>query len=216
MRNLLMMAYGVEQDQISGPGWLGGEAYDIDAKIAPGVTKEQFDAMFQNLLAGRFGLKLHHEAREAAGYELVVAKNGPKLRETDPGAAAWNPSDGPPKSGKDKDGLPELPPGHILMRTYATPAGTRISARGQSLSALLRSLRPLLKEPVHDKTGLTGKYDFNLTFVAPNGAVSADQSERAPNLFVALEDQLGLKLVAKKLTIDVMVIDHIEKSPMEN
>ncbi len=217
MRNLLMFAYGLEQDQISGPGWLGSEAYDIDATIAPGATKEQFNVMFQNLLAERFGLKVHHETRQFAGYELVIAKNGPKLKETDPATTAWNPADGPPKAGKDKDGLPELPPGHVLMGTFSTPVGTRISARGQPLSALLRSLGRLLKEPVNDQTGLTGKYDFNLTFSAPNAAVPPDaQSERAPNVFVAFEEQLGLKLVAKKLAIDVVVIDHLEKSPTEN
>ncbi len=76
MRNLLMMTYGVDRDQISGLSWLESERYDIDATIAPGATKEQFNAMFQYLLAERFGLKAHHEIRELAGTAtLGVAQN---------------------------------------------------------------------------------------------------------------------------------------------
>jgi len=199
MQNLLMAAYELEEYQIAGPGWLGSEKYDIDAKIAPGVTKEQFDVMFQNLLVERFGLTVHHESRQFAGYELVIAKGKSKLRETPPDTPAWNLADGPPKAGKDKDGLPELPPGHILLGTFSTPVGTRISARGQPLSALLRTLGPILKGPVNDQTGLTGKYDFSLTFLAPKAPVPPDsQGEPAPNVFVAFEDQLGLKLIAKR------------------
>lgn len=222
MRNLLMFAYGLDQDQISGPAWLGSEAYDIDAEIAPGATKEQFNAMFQNLLAERFGLRVHHETREFAGYELVAAKSGPKLKEADPSVPARTLADGPPKFGKDKDGLPELPPGRAATGMFNTPIGTRMSARGQPLATLIGQLKSLVKEPVRDQTALTGKYDFNLTFSLPNAAAApridpADvQGERAPDLFIALEDQLGLKLVAKKLAIDVVVIDHLEKSPTEN
>ncbi len=218
MRSLLMFAYGLDQDRIYGPGWLGSETYDIDAKIARGATKEQFNVMLQNLLAERFGLKAHHETREFAGYDLVVAKNGPKLAESPPGStAAGARSDGRPKVAKDKDGLPELAPGRAATGMFNTPIGTRMSVRGQSLSTLAGQLKSLVKEPVRDQTGLTGKYDFNLTFSLPNAAAPAGvESERAPDLFIALEEQLGLKLAAKKLWIDVLVIDRLEKSPTEN
>ena len=227
MRELLIMAYDLDQYQLSGASWLSSQAYDIDAKIQPGATKEQFHAMLQNLLAERFSLKVHHETKEFAGYELMAAKNGPKLKEAEvPSGAATVPaaSDPParPKVGKDKDGLPELPPGAAATMMATTPVGTRMSARGQSLSTLVLQLKSLVKAPVNDQTGLSGKYDFNLTFSPPNATTptSADPAgtlaERAPDLFVALEDQLGLKLVAKKLAIDVVVIDHLEKSPTEN
>jgi len=105
---LLARAYGVQDYQISGPGWLESERYDIVAKVPEGATKEQFQAMLQNLLAERFKLTLHHETKELPQYALVVAKNGPKLKESAPPPAAEGTA---AKDGAGPDGGPPPGPG---------------------------------------------------------------------------------------------------------
>jgi uncharacterized protein (TIGR03435 family) len=109
-RLLLAKAYGVQDYQISGPGWIDTERYEIVVKVPKGATKEQFMVMLQNLLAERFKLTLHHETKELPLYALVVAKNGPKLKES---AAPPPPTDG--SAGPDGAGAgyggPPLGPG---------------------------------------------------------------------------------------------------------
>lgn len=97
LRALLMTAYDVKGYQISGPAWLASERYDIAAKVPAGATQEQVDVMWQNLLLERFGLRLHHESKEFKVEELVVAKGGPKLKETAQDPTAPLPP-GPPTS----------------------------------------------------------------------------------------------------------------------
>ena len=172
LKNLITTAYGVKTYQISGPGWLDTERYDIIAKMPPDTTKEQFALMLQNLLAERFRLTLHHETKDLPLYELVVAKNGPKLKPwaQDPNAPP------PPVSGAPftpppvgKDGRPILPPGaeRLTMRASATPRMT-MTASKQSLPQLGALLANQLGRPVIDKTGLTGDYDYTLEF-SPEG-----------------------------------------------
>jgi uncharacterized protein (TIGR03435 family) len=120
----------------------------------------------------------------------------------------------------DKDGLKDLRPGAHAFGIFIIPGGTRMSARDQDLSGLLRNLQAMLRSPVLDETGLKGKYDFSLTYsppslsaVPPAGGNSID---RAPDLFVALQDQLGLKLESRKVPLDVVVVDRLERVPSEN
>src|SRR5207247_8322826 len=116
LSNLITRAYDLKRYQYSAPSWLDDERFDITAKVPEGATKEQFQTMIQNLLAERFKLTIHREKKEMAGYELVVAKNGPKLKESvdvpqpdGAGSATPGPPPGPPKLNLDKDGFPELP-----------------------------------------------------------------------------------------------------------
>jgi uncharacterized protein (TIGR03435 family) len=143
LRDLLYRAYGLEdyQQQISGPGWIDTEKYDIAVKIPPGATKEQFRQMLANLLAERFQLKVHHETKQLPVYELVVGKNGPKLKESvkDPDAIA--PAAGPPSPDRDRDGFPVLPAGRPgLVSGFGPGPHSRWRARQQSMAMLARSL----------------------------------------------------------------------------
>ena len=220
--DLLMTTYDVKAYQVSGPAWMATERYNIIAKVPEGATKEQVNVMWQNLLAERFGVVLHHESKEFQVEELVVAKGGPKLKESaedDPSA------EGPPKF--DKKG--ELSgPGLVTMITMG-PNGpsAHTVAKAQPLSKLTTMLGNQINRPVLDKTGLTGKYDFNIEFTpnlppgqpgpGPAGAASVDNaSEPGPNLADAVQRQLGLKLVASKAKLDVLVIDKAEKVPTAN
>jgi uncharacterized protein (TIGR03435 family) len=225
---LLMKAYDVEADQISGPAWIDDPSYSwaIDATMPPTTTKDQFRAMLQNLLAARFHLKLHHEARAHPGYELHAAPGGSKLKPWVPSAAA-----APFKPGMDANGFPKFPPGAsggeidsfgagafgpAAYRTafresvadFCLRLGSRIS---QSNGAPRGSPRPR----VADKTGLAGIYEFTLAY-APAGAPAGDAAA-VPDIFTALQEQLGLKLVkVKDVPVDVLIVDSADKVPTAN
>ncbi len=82
LRSCLRWAYDVKDFQISGPGWLASEKYDIAAKTAPPTSAGQLRLMMQTLLADRFKLALHRETKDLPVYALVVGKNGPKFHES--------------------------------------------------------------------------------------------------------------------------------------
>ncbi len=240
LKTLLTIGYDVRPYQVNGPGWLDTERYDIIAKVPEGATKEQVNVMWQNLLKERFGMVVHHESKEFQVDELVVAKGGPKLKETtlDPNAPPPPPPTGPPEGPlkRDKNGFPEMngPGLMMLIQMGATggPVGHMVG-RAQTLSQLVTALGNQTNRPVVDKTGLTGKYDFNLEYTpdmsrmpppppglagpgpAP-GAPGAEASDPGSNLGAALQQQLGLRLAPGKAKLDVVVVDKAEKVPTEN
>jgi len=168
--------------------------------------------MMQNLLAERFHLAIHHEKKEGPVYDLVVAKNGPKLKES---ANAPVPKNSPeqesgfPKLGPD--GFPVLGPGRgYRMAVMNDHSAARFT--DATMAQLANLLTSQLKRPVTDATGLAGKYDFSLRWV-PEGFSKPDDPE--PTLSDAVQ-QLGLKLEQKKGVVDMIVIDHIDKVPTEN
>jgi uncharacterized protein (TIGR03435 family) len=193
-KSILTTAWGVKPYQVTGPDWLDSERFDIVAKVPPGTTKEQVNVMWQNLLAERFGLVLHHSSKVFQVEEMVVAKGGLKMKETvlDPnnppepepagppfGAAISGgkmPAPGAPPPGMpqlDKNGVPQLNrPGLVMMMTMG-PNGpnARMVGKAQSIADLATMVGNQLNHPVVDKTGLTGKYDFVLEFAPdPNNS----------------------------------------------
>jgi len=230
LKSLLMTAYDMKAYQVSGPAWLDTQRYDIVAKIPASATKEQVNVMWQNLLTERFGVALHHEYTEFQVEELVVAKSGPKLKE-----AAQDP-DAPPATGP-----PQLKDGELLGPGFVTtivPGANGIKAhtvaKAQPLAKLTEMLGNTIHRPVLDKTALTGKYDFKIDFTldqtglplslqsgpagrGPDTAAPGDSvAEPEPNLTDAIQQQLGLMLVASKAKLDVIVIDKVEKIPTGN
>lgn len=225
LRLYLCIAYAAAdcEQQISGPGWIDSEKYDISVKIPSGTTKEQYRQMLRNLLTERFKLVLHRETRVLPVYELVVAKDGPKLKESleTPAPGADPPPPGPPgRPEKDKNGFPVIAPGRAgFIHSYGPGWLSHWTARQQPVSALARSLSQSLAagRQVIDKTGLTGKYDFTLEYDMhlPGVQPSADDAPR-PIIFDALQQQLGLKLVDAKAPFDFVIIDRGDKTPTEN
>jgi uncharacterized protein (TIGR03435 family) len=138
VKRLMMRAYQVQEEQISGgPDWAGSLGFDINAKIPIEYSEDRatyLPPMIQNLLADRFGLSIHREPREASGYALVVAKKGPKIR--------------PAKDAK----------GGSHMDSH----NTHLTAKGVNMDALARYLSGNLEKIVADKTGIAGSYDFEL------------------------------------------------------
>ncbi|MBZ5675824.1 MAG: TIGR03435 family protein [Acidobacteriia bacterium] len=237
LRNILMTAYDVQTYQVTAPDWMNTERYDIVAKIPEGATKAQVNVMWQNLLKERFGMVLHHESKDFQVDELTVAKGGSKLKETElpPDAQSFTPSGGPPKL--DKNGFPEMNgSGAIVMislNAASTSPNARMVGKGLPSAEIASRLAGLLRRPVIDKTGLTGKYDFTLEYTPdmsgiplpppPPGlagpvssgpaGVASDPPTSIPS---AVEKQLGLKLTSTKGKLDVIVVDRAEKVPTEN
>jgi uncharacterized protein (TIGR03435 family) len=241
--SLVQMAYGVAHYQLAGVSISDPDRYEITAKVPEGATKDQVKVMWQNLLKERFKLTFHREKKDAQVFELVVAKGGPKMQESvetppPPPSDAGGPSaqppkpDGMPKFKLDKDGFPELPAGNgpsmIMMNGKA-----RWRAQKSTTESLASMLASQLAQPVNDATGLKGKYDFTLSWVTEGfsggrGAALASQpdggsplaglpeTEAGPTLMSALQSQLGLALEKKKGSIEMLVVDHTEKTPTEN
>jgi len=184
LTDMITVAYHVRYDQISGaPGWAGSDHYDLDATAGDRpITNDQMRTMLQALLADRFQLRVHRETKEVPMYALVVAKNGPKLKE-------WQPDETPRNSiTADGTGMHM----EVAKGTMAQLAN-RLSGNGAG-------------RPVMDQTALAGFYTFKLNWV---NAVATDLE--LPPLPIALQDQLGLKLESVKGQAEVIVIDHAER-----
>jgi len=163
--------------------------FDIVAKMPEGATKDDVPQMLQGLLAERFGLQMHKETREGQVMNLVVGKGGPKLQK-----AAGT-------------GEPECQP---VGEQGAQFGGFHRACTNLKMSDLAEALPDLapayVNKTVVDQTGLTGSYDFRLDWVARANIDTIG----GLTMFGAIE-KLGLKLEEKKLTLPVVVIDHVEK-----
>lgn len=220
LKFLIRRAYGVEDDQISGaPGWIDSETYHVEAKVSSGdlaafekLDEKQRLRMLQPVLAERFELKVHREAKEIPVYALVIAKNGPKLHVAKPG-------DTYPDGIKSPDGKPSGRPGMMMW------GRGRLTAQGIPIASLLPPLTQQLERTVVDKTGLKGTYDITLQWTPdddrapmPNGTVGGQQGtadSSGVSIFTAIQEQLGLKLESQKGQVEGLVIDHVER-PSEN
>ena len=223
---LLLRAYGLKSYQLSGPSWLDSARVDILAKVPPGATKDQINIMLQDVLVERFNPTFHREAKERSIYELTLGKNGSKLKESD---LSIQPPVREPgqlfRGGADKDGFPTAAPGTNAKLGRTVDGIDYWTYQKAPIPDLAAQLEAEFARPVIDKTGLTGKYDFTLMYSRDGLRVrKLDQTSNSapadpsggPTLLKAIEDQLGLKLESAKDSIDVLVIDHIDKTPTEN
>jgi uncharacterized protein (TIGR03435 family) len=211
---LVILAYDIKDYQYAGPEWTQFTRFTVSAKIPPGTTKEQFRQMLQNLLAERFKLAVHHEKKDmVASYDLVVAKNGPKFKEA---VEAPPPADDtrqqPGELKNDANGFPALPHGQGYTMAI-TKGRAALHSDKESMPTFAEKLSGQLRQPVTDSTGLKGKYDITMYWIT-DLRPSAD--EPGPSIFQALQEQLGLKLESKKSMVDILVVDHIEKTATEN
>ncbi len=221
---LLITAYGLDYDQVSGPSWIGTELYTVVAKVPASATKEQLKLMWQDLLVERFNLKAHIVKKDFPVYELSVAKGGAKLRKSGEGPVTQQP------------GFPVPPAGQKWGVLVAPPRNTRLTFRDYSMDEFVReqldwplctfieAYGAVAMGRVVDKTGLDGKYDFTLEYAgrrnSPGGAfpppLPDGETDTAPNIFDAVRQQLGLVLKEGKAPIDVLVVDQADKVPTEN
>jgi uncharacterized protein (TIGR03435 family) len=208
---LLTQAFDIQDYQLSSPDWMQNTRFDVSAKIPLGTTKDQYRLMLQNLLAERFKMTFHRDKKDMPVLSLVVSKNGPKFKESKPVEAALD-DDAPRQSGpmkKDANGFPVLSGKGYSMAIMNNRAALR--SPDETMPNFAALLAGQLRLPVIDATGLNGKYDIAMSWVPGD---SPDNP--GPTIFAALQEQLGLKLESKKGMVDIVVIDHIEKTPTEN
>ncbi len=194
---LIQHAYGVLGFQISaGPSWLDSDRYNVSAKVTMegNLTERQLRPLLQKLLAERFHLRVQQGAKEMAGYALAVARGGPKMQ-------------------ADADG--EEHPDTIRM------SGIGFRGQGITTEMLARIVQSVLGFPVVDKTGLKGVYDLQVNWTEqytrslPDidpGDTGRASEPAGSTIFTALNDRLGLKLTAQKVTVPTIVIEHAEKA----
>jgi uncharacterized protein (TIGR03435 family) len=187
LKGCVQWAYGVEYYQIPAANSLDGKGYDILAKAGGAVPVSQLRLMLRQLLKERFQLVVHQETKPLPVYAWTVAKGGPKLPQA-------NADDG----HHAVESLPRVRDGSFFF------ADTSLSDFAAKLS-MLRGM----DRPVVDQTGIKGDYDILL-----KGAAEAVRSEGA-SLFTLIPEQLGMKLVATKAPLEIVVIDRAEK-PAEN
>jgi uncharacterized protein (TIGR03435 family) len=199
LRGLITLAFYLEPYQLTDtPDWVNSNsaAYYVEAKAEGRATLEQFHQMLQGLLTDRVKLKLHRETRDMAGLALVVAKNGPKLRQ----AAA------------DEDPL-------FIVRPFQPPV-SQMTAHHISMAVLAKQLTDMSmgadRGPTVDKTGLPGFYDFQVTWQM-EGRIGTEMAERVgPTLPVAFEEQLGIRVESQKhVPVELVILDHIEKPTLD-
>jgi uncharacterized protein (TIGR03435 family) len=198
-RVLIGAAYNLPPSAIlGGPAWMDSEHYDVLAKTPGSVkpTPDQQMGMLRELFADRFQLTFHREPKEFSLYAITVAKGGSKLREPTP-----------------------EPDGPQPLIFSLSPEGAHLPARNATVADMAAVMqRTLFNKPVVDKTGLTGRFDFDLEWLPDEtqfGGFRATAESTKPDLFAAIQQQLGLKLDATKGPIEAMVIDKIQR-PSEN
>ena len=194
---MISLMYRVPMRQISGgPAWIETERFDVQAKADRPYGRDELQEMYRNMLAERFGLRLHKETREGPVYALSVDPSGLKMKVD--------------ASDQDYEIPVNGPPQHVIGRRVPMPYFC------WWLSQVLQKD----ERPVLDRSGLDGNYDWTLSFMPvlpPDVSAEALSPEMRdlPSIFVALREQLGLRLEAEKGPVDYYVVDHLEK-PSEN
>lgn len=211
---LIAEAFGVRTDQITGPTWLNTERYDIVANIPQGATKDDFKLMLADLLRDRFRLRFHMDSKIRPIYVLRAGNNGQRLKPTEHRA---DDATAPSVGGVDAEGCPIVSPNYKGMVSLPVPGMMCWTARDVSSADLARHLEQPAGRPVVDETGLTGRYDFKIRYqFLGRGGDAGAAADRAPTVFTAVEEQLGLKLEPSTRTFPALIIDSIEREPTEN
>ena len=187
---------------VGGPSWISVPGYDIEAKPEVETDAKTTWLMLQTLLADRFKLALHRETRELPVYALTVAKSGVKLPPAkEAGCISFPPGTTPHYvAGKVDCGYVSGPFG-------SAPGRLTIMGFKVHIADLVKELAVVMDRPVLDRTGFTGEFDLSLNFTPEGAAADPD----IPNIFVALEEQLGLKLAPARGPVEVLVVDHAER-----
>jgi uncharacterized protein (TIGR03435 family) len=208
LKNLIVLAYRVQEFQISGgPSWIGSDRFDVDAKAEdPKADPDQVRRMLQSLLEDRFKLKLQRETKETSIFVLVVGKDGPKMTlsadQASPTVNGPAPSGAGPNRGSIRFG-----------------AGSLIG-NAVTIALFTRMLSQRLDRTIVDKTNLTSRYDFQLQWSPDAGEATLDPfgnplpraaDASGVSIFAAMQEQLGLKLESQKGPVEMFVIDHVEK-----
>jgi uncharacterized protein (TIGR03435 family) len=201
MVDLISRAYGMKSDKVlGGPNWLDWDRFDVAAKVPQGTKQDELNQMLQNLLADRFKLVVHKDSKPMPAYALTVGKdNKPKMKQASGG------------------GQPDCHP--VQNAALGGPLQQSISCHNMTMEIFAQVLfgyegQTYLADPVVNKTGLTGEWDFDVHWTRRQ--LLAQQGSNAITLFDALNKQLGLKLDAQTLPLPVLVVDSVNETPTPN
>ncbi|TMQ00062.1 MAG: TIGR03435 family protein [Verrucomicrobia bacterium] len=228
MRDLLAMAYRIKLYQLSGPEWIATERYDINAKLPEGVSPEKLPEMVQALVSDRFGIRMHREQKEMPVYALLVGKPPLKLKDSvvDPNA--------PPPTAVQVTGTGSAAGVAVNMgngSSYALGAG-KFEAKKINAAGMAAVLERFTDRPVMDMTELKGTYDFEFPVTpeemqtlmiraAINAGVQLPPQalqllDNGGNPLADASERLGLKLDSRRMPVEIIVIDQIQKTPTDN
>jgi uncharacterized protein (TIGR03435 family) len=235
VRSMIQYAFRMQEFQVTGgPAWLADERIDIVARSPEGASPGDVFLRLQSLLEDRFKLNAHVETREGPIYALMTARGDGALGErikassvdcASPAGRMAMPAT-PPAAGGGRAPSPLSPPdlGPLGSRACtALTGGSGLMVGGQTMAEIARLLRRETGRIVEDRTGLTGRYDFDLTFTPDPGLRGRGmggglpgQSERrfdenAISIFTAVQEQLGLKLESARGPVEVLVIDSVDR-----
>lgn len=229
LKNLIAMAYRVQWNMVSGPDWMSSARFDISAKLPDGATTDQIPEMLQSLLAARFGLKIHHETKDAPAYALTVGKSPLKLTESPADAGSPAPTGSVNVAASGSVAGVSIDLGHGSSYTFAND---QFQFHRFDMDQLVRQLALYTDRPVVNMTGLTGNYDFTLNVTQEDYYIlltrsGANAGVNLParalpllnltpvSLFDAL-DQQGLHMEARKLPLDMIAVDNVLQTPTQN
>lgn len=217
LRFLILYAYRLLDHQLVGaPDWTSSLSFDITATYPPGSAPTDNDvrSMLQKLLAERFGLTAHADRRDLTSYTLVVAREGrlgPELRRSDVDCQQWI-ADKRPQT--DAGGPSKVTPSGKRPACMMLATRRWLSGGTRTMAQLAATLQSMVGKPVVDRTGLPGAYDVDLQW-SPDDTGGASSGETSVNdglsIFSAVQEQLGLKLVARRDQFDVLVVDRVER-----
>ena len=216
---LLSDAFGVDGTDILGPEWLRhwnlmttSDKYDIQAVLPPQTTKEQLQAMLKSLLEERFALQTHRQTKTVPAYALTVAKGGPKIQS----------DTGSPPAVQGDDGFPVASPDHNGPLVRIMAGYIRFKFIHYSMKEFATWTRTQTMRPGIDHSRLSGRYSFyldvnnELTRTKVEGEPISAVEGRGEGFSAAIERQLGLKLVPDNTEIELLIIDHINRTPKGN
>ena len=227
-RALILRAYGLVDAQLIGaPAWLNTERYEIEARLAtaPPGGPEALIPMLRTLIVERFKLKAHPEMRELPAYALTFARRdrqlGSNIRATQADCTKASTLTPVEVRAAARDGWPQCGMAYFVNFTTTTATGNNVKMRvrrsGITMPALATALQSLVERPIVDQTSLGGLFDVEYSYAPqpPTPGVESAFGPDAPALSVAVEEQLGLKLESRRMTVPVLVIDSIDR-PSEN
>ena len=223
LRDLIRIAFRVKDFQVEGPEWMDSTRFEFQGKLPAGASEDQAPEMLQAALAERFKLAVHRETKDHAIFALVAAKGGPKLK------TAENPVPDGAVPGRGGRG------GRGSMRVEVDESGAHLKASSVTLAGLAEMLSRFSERPIVDMSGITGQYDFDLVLspealqaarggartIAPAaeggaGRGPADAASSGPGTIHEAVQKYGLRLEARKAPMEMVVVDHVEKTPTEN
>jgi len=218
--DMIRIAYRAKSYELVDPDFMRAVHWDVQAKIPDGGSRDQVPEMLRALLEERFKLQVHKEAKERSGYALVVGKDGAKFKEAEPAGLGADPTAMPSRLGPIRTSMPDSP-GGIGKLEFA-----RVG-----MAALADLFSPLVDKPVTDMTALKGDYHVTLDLDGESQAalmmsaagiglnlagVPVDVADLPGSAVAKAVQQLGLRLESRKVQVEMIVVDHVEKTPTAN